>query len=458
MIRPVILSGGSGTRLWPLSRRHMPKQFLTIASERSMLHDTAARVSGPLFAPVLVVGAEEHGDLIKQQLNSGGFAVDAILLEPFPRNTAAAAALAAEWCCTRFGPELLLILPSDHIILDLCALATAIEQAVPYAEQGHIVSFGILPDHPNVEYGYIEAAPVPAEHGRPIRRFVEKPDLVRAMQYVESGRFFWNAGIFLVKASALLDELTVYLPEGRAAVARALAGATLTDGFVRPDAQAFAQAPNISIDHAVMERTTRGIVVPVDMGWSDVGSWSAAWNLSPQDSDGNVVSGDVVVLDTRNSLLRSDGSATIAALGLDSMVVVAVDDAILVAPLDRAAEVRQLVEAMADRQPADPPARTAAALPLQDSPDLLVSAPDLRADRIELPPGKSLHPDVRDRSTHWIVTTGEVDATCSGAQTRLSQHQCLHVPAGEQVRLFNRSAVPAVALVVQSHPGSNEIA
>jgi mannose-1-phosphate guanylyltransferase/mannose-6-phosphate isomerase len=342
----VILCGGAGTRLWPVSRRLFPKQLLRLTGDDSLLQQTAQRLSGEHFSPAIVVSGEEQGPLVEGQLEAAGAEVEAILLEPFGRNTAAAAALAAIWLQHRGdGDDILLLVPSDHVIGNRDAFMKAIDIGIPHAEAGAIVTFGAQPSGPNTQYGYIEADTVqPSPDGAfPIARFHEKPDAAKAAEYVETGRFFWNAGIFLMKASTLVSEMGEFLPATLDAIGRSIAGAA-TDGlFVRPAPAQFAQAENISIDHAIMEKTARGMVVPVQMSWSDVGSWDAVWELGSKDADGNVIHGDVVALETTNSLLRSDGPL-VATIGLDKIVVIAVGDAVFVAPIDRVSDVKRVVE------------------------------------------------------------------------------------------------------------------
>ena len=345
-IRPVILCGGAGTRLWPLSREGFPKQLLAITGEQSLLQETAARLSGERFAPAIIVSGEDQRDFVRNQLESSGAAIEAILLEPARRNTAAAATLAAAWLRARGEDELMLLMPSDHVIGDRDAFIRAVDIGVPHAESGAIVTFGATPTGPNTQYGYIEAeADKPLSEGAfAIARFHEKPSAEKAADYLASGRFFWNAGIFLAKAGTILTEMQRFLPESSEAISEAAARAK-TDGiFVRPDAEAFKRAQNISIDNGIMEKTSRGVVVPVQMDWSDVGSWDAVWKLGGKDEAGNVVKGDVVAVDTKGSLLRNESGVLVATLGLDKIAVIAVRDAILIAPLDRAAELKELVE------------------------------------------------------------------------------------------------------------------
>jgi mannose-1-phosphate guanylyltransferase/mannose-6-phosphate isomerase len=343
VIRPVILCGGAGTRLWPLSTQQRPKQFLQLIGDKTLLQQTAARLSGERFGPALIVSSSEQGPLVEKQLADANAAPAAILLEPIGRNTAAAAALAATWSSSNEADELLLLMPSDHVIGDREAFVRAIDVAVPHALGGAIVTFGAQPTEPNTQYGYIEAAEELGDGAFRIARFHEKPNAARAAEYLATGRFYWNCGIFLAKASTIIEEMRRHLRSSLDLITASLAQAVVDGRVVRPSAASFCQAENISIDNAIMEKTDRGVVVPVQMEWSDVGAWDAVWKLGDKDAEGNVTHGDVVTLDTRNSLLRSDGQAIIAAIGLQNIAVIATDDGILVAPLDRVSEVKELL-------------------------------------------------------------------------------------------------------------------
>ncbi|HEY8352822.1 MAG TPA: mannose-1-phosphate guanylyltransferase/mannose-6-phosphate isomerase, partial [Sphingomonadales bacterium] len=326
-INPVILSGGVGSRLWPLSRALYPKQLLPLATERTMLQETALRVAeAARFAAPLVVANEEHRFMIAEQLRVVGIDPSAIILEPEGRNTAPAVALAALRLAADDPDALMLVMPSDHVIGDVAAFHGAVEAGARAAAADRLVTFGITPERPETGYGYIEAGDALTDGVRAVRRFVEKPDAATAAEYLASGRFYWNAGIFLFRAGHYLDELERQAPDILAACRAAMEKAASDLCFIRPDAAAFRASPSNSIDYAVMEKTASAAVVPVSMGWSDVGSWTALWEISPRDGDGNSRWGDVIALDSRNSLLRSEGPA-IAALGLDDMVVVATRDA-----------------------------------------------------------------------------------------------------------------------------------
>jgi mannose-1-phosphate guanylyltransferase/mannose-6-phosphate isomerase len=450
----VILCGGAGTRLWPVSRQLFPKQLLPLMGDQSLLQQTASRLSNTMFKPALVVSGEDQRFFIKRQLEAAGAPVEAILLEPVARNTSAATALAAAWLHASGRDELMLIMPSDHVIGDAEAFLDAVRTGGRHAENGAIVTFGAKPTEPNTQFGYIEADTARSfgDGASPIARFVEKPSADKATEYVQSGRFFWNSGIFLVKAGMLLDEMREFLPESLDAVVRAVEDSNVDGVFVRPAAEAFAEAKNISIDHGVMEKTTRGVVVPVDMQWSDVGSWDAVWKLSPKDGDGNAVQGDVIAVDTRNSLLRSDGEAMLATIGLDRIAVIAVRDAIFVAPLDRVAEVKDLVEKLKadERECIVSPSKVARPW---GSYETISEGPRFQVKHIVVDPGESLSLQMHvHRSEHWTVVRGSAQVTVGEQVSMLQENESTYIPVGTRHRLANPGKVPLELIEIQCGP------
>jgi mannose-1-phosphate guanylyltransferase/mannose-6-phosphate isomerase len=416
-----------------------------------MLQATAARVLGPGFSPPIIVAGEEHRFFVKRQLEDAGLKVDAILLEPLGRNTAAAAALAAQWTLAEGEDDLLLLMPSDHVVKDVEAFHKAVQGGIIAAQNGHLVTFGVRPDEANAQYGYIELADLEDNLGgvHRISRFVEKPDEQRAREYLESGRFVWNSGIFLFKASAFLDEMGRHLPKSLEAISRSMSS-PLKDGlFIRPDPDSFAAAQNISIDHGVMEKTDRGVVVPVDMGWSDVGSWQALWKISPSDDQNNVLQGDVLALDSRNCLVRSHDGGLVTAIGLDGMAVIAVRDAVFVAPLERAADVRLLVDRLQD-QGRDCVATPAKVARPWGSYEALDHGPRFQIKRIVVSPGERLSLQKHyHRSEHWVVVQGTAEVTVGDTVSLLQENESTYIPAGTTHRLANPGKVPLELIEVQ---------
>jgi mannose-1-phosphate guanylyltransferase/mannose-6-phosphate isomerase len=340
---PVILSGGAGTRLWPLSRELLPKQLLALTGERTMLQETAARLAGfPGASGPIVVCNEAHRFLVAEQLREMQLAPTAILLEPVGRNTAPAIALAAHAALAAHGEDsLLLVLPADHTLRDLAAFQTAIRIAVTAGEQGKLVAFGIVARSPETGYGYIRRG-AGTDAIRPIAQFVEKPDLERAREFVASGEYFWNSGMFLFGARRFLEELAQYAPDIADTCARAAATAKRDADFTRIDAAAFAACRSESIDYAVMEKTRDAVMVPLDADWNDVGSWTALHDIMPADEHGNVTRGDVLLEDTENCYVHAD-SRLVAALGLRDLVIVETADAVLVAPRAKVQDVKKIV-------------------------------------------------------------------------------------------------------------------
>lgn len=344
-IIPVILSGGSGTRLWPMSRPERPKQLLSLTSEETMLQLTAQRTGGDGYAAPIVVANARHADMVEQQLSSVGATAQALILEPTGRNTAPAIALAA--IAAGGGDAPLLVMPSDHVIADVAAFHAAIQAALPLVEDGWLVTFGITPDAAETGYGYIQVGEDVAPGVHRVVRFVEKPAREIADAMVASGDHAWNGGIFLFRADKYLAALGAHASAMLVATQEAMGKATHDGARIYPDAEAFARSPADSIDYAVMEKADRVAVVPVEMGWSDLGSWDALHTISTLDEGGNATSGSVIVLDSSNCLVRTDG-ARVAMVGVSDLIVVVSGDDILILPRGRSQEVKALLEAMKD--------------------------------------------------------------------------------------------------------------
>lgn len=460
MIRPVILSGGGGTRLWPLSRSGNPKQFHKLLGDQSLLQATAQRCRGPMFYAPLISTGEEQRFFVLQQLQEVGITPAAILLEPVPRNTAPAIAAAAHWALARGEDDPLLVLPSDHVIKDFDALHASVESALPAALDGNLLTFGIEPTGPKTGYGYIDVgAPSGLGSARRAVRFVEKPDADLAARLLGDGGYLWNSGMFLFRPSAFLSELKTNASNVAKQVEKAMRKSTTDELFVRPDASAFASAPSISVDYAVMEHSEKLLVVPAGFDWSDLGSWDVVHELMPADEAGNVVRGDVVAIQVRNSMIRSDADVTVAALGLEGMLCVVTHDAVFVAPLDRAQEVKTAVEELRARGDprADEPARVYRPWGSYQTMD--------RGDRFQTkrlivnPGGKLSLQKHQHRSEHWVVVNGTAEVTVGDKTWQLHENESTFIPAGTSHRLANPGTAPLHLIEVQcgSYLGEDDI-
>lgn len=446
-LQVVLLSGGSGTRLWPLSREAYPKQFLSLAGKGTMLQETWQRVAGMTDAAPIVVANEEHRFLAAEQLRLVGVERATIVLEPVGRNTAPAIAAAALQAMTAGDDPLLLVLPSDHVVRDADAFRDAVATARPAAEDGALVTFGIRPHTPETGFGYIQSD---AGDGPVLRvlRFVEKPDAATAQRYLDAGDHYWNSGMFLFRASRYLEELERHRPDILAAVRRAFDGAASDGDFLRLDKDAFTASPSDSIDYAVMEKTERAMVLPVDIGWSDVGSWSALWDVSEQDSDGNARHGDVIAVDSRNSYAYA--RRLVALVGVDDLVVVETDDAILVARKDRVQQVKDVVAKLKAEQ------RSHAVLHREvhrpwGSYDSVDVGDGFQVKRIKVKPGARLSlQSHKHRAEHWIVVRGTGRVTRDNDVFDLVANQSAYIPLGARHRLENPGAEVLELIEVQS--------
>lgn len=450
-IRPVILSGGVGSRLWPVSRALYPKQLLPLYSDRSMLVEAAALVNGTFAAPI-VVCADAHRFTVAEQLRTAGITPAAIILEPVGRNTAAAAAIGALAAVDHNPDALILVMPSDHVIGDATAFFAAVGKAAAAAERGRLVTFGIAAVRPETGYGYIRAgAPLlDADGVLAVERFVEKPDAATAATFVQDGRYAWNAGLFLVSATALLTELERFMPDVVAAARAAWRHATRDLDFHRLDETAFAACRSISLDLAVMEKTDRAAVVPVDMAWSDVGSWDALWAISDKDGAGNVLVGDIVTEAVSGSYVRSEAGSLTAVLGLSDVVVVATDDVVLVAQRDRAQDVKTIVDRLRLSGRAEPVSHTTVVRPW-GSYRIIDQGSRFRVKHIVVNPGARLSLQYHHhRAEHWVVVEGTARVVCGERTFLLRENESTFISIGQVHRLENPGMIPLRLVEVQS--------
>ncbi len=456
-IRPIVLSGGSGVRLWPVSRPDLPKQFRRLGGARTLFQETVLRFRGPdAFAPPVVVCNAEHRHAAAAQLREAGVAPSGFVLEPEGRNTGPAVALAALRAAEEDPDALLLATPSDHAIRRPEALRQAVAAGAAAARAGRIVVFGVPPDRPETGYGYIEAgAEIAGAPGcRAVARFVEKPDAGTARAFLAAGGHFWNAGLFLFRAGALAGELRRLAPEIEAACRAALAGARRDGATLRPDPAAFRRAPAVALDRAVMEKTGRAAVVPADPGWSDVGSWAALWEASERDADGNRLDGDAAAFDTRNALVRSE-SRLVVAVGIEGVAVVETPDAVLAVALDRAQDARAAVEALRAAERPEAAAHSRARRPW-GSFERLDAGPGYQVKRLVVDPGAalSLQRHAR-RAEHWTVAAGTARVVLGPDLDRLETVELgrgasIDIPLGWVHRLENPGGAPLVVVEVQT--------
>lgn len=448
---PVILSGGSGSRLWPLSRGMYPKQLLPLVDpDLSMLQQTVQRTEGlPSINAPIVVCNEEHRFMVGEQLQQVDVKQAAILLEPEGRNTAPAIALAAIHAQRTRQDEIIVVMPADHVVQDVSAFQAAILKASSLAEGGSLVTFGVVPQSPETGYGYIRSGAA-VEGGYEVSEFKEKPSLEMAKSYLESGNYYWNGGIFVFKANAYLHELESYAPEVFAAAQAAMRNAQRDLDFIRVDAQAFAKSPSISIDYAVMEKTSQAKVVPLDVGWSDVGSWSALWDVSDKDSNNNVTHGDVLLHDTKDSHIVSE-TKLVSAVGVENLVIVETDDAVLVASKDRTQEVKEIVKQLKkqERTHFDHHRKVYRPWGWYDSID---SGENFQVKRIQVKPGARLSVQMHNhRAEHWVVVKGVAEVLNGERTFELNENESTYIPIGVTHALRNPSDTQYLEIIeVQS--------
>jgi mannose-1-phosphate guanylyltransferase/mannose-6-phosphate isomerase len=450
-IYPVILSGGAGTRLWPLSRSVLPKQLLPLVTDKTMLQETALRVTGraELMAPLVVCG-NEHRFLVAEQMREIGIKPLSILLEPVGRNTAPAVAAAANYLRAIDADAVMLVLPADHVINNVDAFHQAVARALAMVKDGALATFGIVPSAPETGYGYIQSgASAGSEQCYKVDRFVEKPDRATAEGFVAAGNYFWNSGMFLFRADAYLRELEQFQPVIASAAQAAVQNVYRDLDFCRLDEAAFTACPSDSIDYAVMEKTRHAVVVPADIGWSDVGSWSALHEVLPKDASGNVTRGDVYLDDVSGTLVRAE-SRIVALVGVKDLVVVETNDAVLVVHKDQVQRVKQIVEHLKTTDRTEHLHHTKVYRPwgCYEGIDL---GDRFQVKRITVNPGGKLSLQMHHhRAEHWVVVSGTARVTCGDKVSLLTENESTYIPIGMNHRLENPGKMPLHLIEVQS--------
>jgi len=462
-IHPLILCGGSGTRLWPVSRQSFPKQFSKLIGEESLFQATARRLSGDMFAPPVIVTSADFRFVVRDQLAAIGITPAAVLIEPAPRNTAPAVLAATLWLEQQEPGALVLVAPSDHLMPDPASFRLAAGAAAAHAAAGGIATFGIAPDRPETGYGYLELAAAVEEGGHaavPLARFVEKPDRGAAEEMLRSGRHLWNAGIFLFRSDVMVGAFRALAPQLVAPVARALTGARPDLSFLRLDPEAWNEVESISLDYAIMEKAKGLCAVPYHGGWTDLGGWAAIWDEGSPGADGVVQTGNVLALDCRDSLLRSEEDGLqLVGIGLDGIVAVAMPDAVLVARKSDAQRVKDAVEAMKAGK-----VKQATEFRHDRRPwgwfETLSKGERFHVKRIVVLPGAALSlQSHRHRAEHWIVVEGTARVTIDESVRLIDQNQSVYIPLGARHRLENPGTEPLVLIEVQtgSYFGEDDI-
>lgn len=454
-IQPVILSGGSGTRLWPLSRRAYPKQFLSLVDDATLLQSTASRLDGlgeyaEISSPLIVCN-EAHRFLVAEQLRASGHAAGNILLEPVGRNTAPALTLAA--LSVLDEDPVLVVMPADHVVGDVQAFARAVSAGLARAADGKVVTFGIVPKSPQTGFGYIRAGAAIGADTFALEAFVEKPDLETAQRYLESGDYYWNSGIFVLRASRWMDLIERFQPDIVRTVREAHRNGQRDLDFYRVDEALFAASPSDSIDYSVMEPLSQEagecIVVPLDAGWSDIGAWAALWEVSPHDDAGNALHGDVITHDAQNNLLHAQ-HRIVAAVGVQDLVVVETPDAVLVAHKDRAQDVKRITQHLDEQGRCESEFHRQVHRPWGTF-EGVDQGERFQVKRLTVKPGATLSLQMHHhRAEHWIVVSGTARVTCDDREFLLTENESTYIPIGTRHRLENPGAIPLEIIEVQS--------
>ncbi len=449
MIHPFILSGGSGTRLWPLSRQAYPKQFLSLVGELSLMQQTCQRLTAPVFSPPSVLGNNDHRFIIAEQLQEIGITPADIVLEPVGRNTAPAAIIAALMAARDNPDNLILLLPSDHIIEDRDSFATTISHGIEPAKNGQIITFGITPTSPETGYGYIQTAKANSTVKKVVR-FVEKPTTKKARAYLDDGQYLWNAGIFLFSAKTLISAFESYAPDILKACKEALGKAHSDLDFLRLDEAAYATCNSISLDYAIMEKADNIACIPLKTPWSDLGTWPALYDIVESDNQGNVLKGDIILHETTNSYVHSADGACLSLVGLDNVIAVATKDAILLAAKDRAQDVKQIVDRLTEQGRTEAVNHSRVYRPWGWY-ERLSMGERFQVKCLMVKPGARLSLQSHfHRAEHWVVVSGTAEVTVGDKVFLLSENESTYIPIGTKHRLANPGKVPARLIEVQS--------
>lgn len=458
MIIPVIMAGGSGTRLWPMSRKMYPKQFLNLSGEETMIQQTLSRLDGLTLADPIIVCNEDHRFIVAEQLRQIGVEKPCIILEPEGKNTAPAIALAAIQSKKMNPDDLMLVLAADHLIDDTAAFKQAILTAQKVAETGQLVTFGIVPTAAETGYGYIQFAKQGDEDNHAVASFKEKPDAVTAQQYIDSGEYLWNSGMFMLSPSLYLDELNRYQPDIHQVCQKAFTGVEQDNDFLRINADVFSTCPDDSIDYAVMEKTTLARVVPLDAGWNDIGSWSSLWQVNDKDEDGNSIQGDVLTYQAKNNLVMSEGRL-VAAIGVDDLMIVDTKDAVMIAHKDQSQHVKAIVDQLKKDKREESDFHRVVYRPWGTF-DSVEQGERFKVKRIMVKPGAKLSLQMHHhRAEHWIVVSGTAKVTRGDETMMLSENQSTYIEIGMTHSLENPGVLPLEIIEIQtgSYLGEDDI-
>ncbi len=444
-ICPVILSGGSGTRLWPLSREYYPKQLLALTGERTLLQETGHRLDGiENVLPPIVVCNEEHRFLVAEQLRQVNVIPSSIVLEPVGRNTAPALALAAMSLLANDNDPVMLVMPADHVIPDVATFQSVVKEGVKLAAEGRLVTFGIVPDSPATGYGYIKKGA-----GTGVDAFVEKPDPETAKSYIDSGDYFWNSGLFMLKASVWMEELRRFRSDIAFAIEKAFESGSADQDFFRADKEMFRNCPSDSIDYAVMERTDRASVLPLSAGWSDIGAWSSLWEVSEQDSSGNVLEGDAIAHNTKDTMVIAQ-HRVVATVGVENMIVVETPDAVLVCHKEQAQDVKEIVGQLKENNRSEHQTHRKVYRPW-GSYEGVDAGNRFQVKRLTVNPGAALSlQSHKHRAEHWVVVSGTARVTRDEEVLELGENESTYIPIGMKHRLENPGLAPLEIIEVQS--------